>query len=450
MADASRPTNVPRGRFDFAHTPDTDQPFENALEKARSGDRLSVDDGIELLATGTDSPGIDPVRKEKVLAAADRRRREVVGEEVTFVANLNNNVTTACNTGCLFCNFKDRSEQFRTDSDADHGGFTKTPAESRRIVENALDRGIYEVTSVSGLHPAFALDTEHREMLTASDRGDLNYRPPAAYETNPGTYCEQIRAMSVGGVHVHSMTPEEAYHGRRGTDWSYEEVYRRLKRAGLDSVPGTAAEILADEVRDIICPAKIRTDEWVEAMEAAASVGLSTTSTIMYGHVENEAHRAKHLDVIRDLQDRTGAITEFVPLSFVHANTPLFERGMVDGGATTAEDELMIAVSRLYLDNIDHIQSSWVKYGDEQGLKMLSCGADDFMGTILSEEITKRAGGEFGEVRSIAEYVEMVSAIGRVPVERSTDYTERRRVDPDDPPFGPELGPGADGTPLVE
>ena len=450
MADASRPTNVPRGRFDFAHTPDTDQPFENALEKARSGDRLSVDDGIELLATGTDSPGIDPLRKEKVLAAADRRRREVVGEEVTFVANLNNNVTTACNTGCLFCNFKNRSEQFRTDSDADHGGFTKTPAESRRIVENALDRGIYEVTSVSGLHPAFALDTEHREMLTASDRGDLNYRPPAAYETNPGTYCEQIRAMGVGGVHVHSMTPEEAYHARRGTDWSYEEVYGRLKRAGLDSVPGTAAEILADEVRDVICPAKIRTDEWVEAMEAAASVGLSTTSTIMYGHVENEAHRAKHLDVIRDLQDRTGAITEFVPLSFVHANTPLFERGMVDGGATTAEDELMIAVSRLYLDNIDHIQSSWVKYGDEQGLKMLSCGADDFMGTILSEEITKRAGGGFGEVRSIAEYVEMVSAIGRVPVERSTDYTERRRVDPDDPPFGPELGPRADGTPLVE
>ena len=450
MADASRPTNVPRSRYEFAHTPDTDQPFENALEKARSGDRLSIDDGIELLTTGTDSFGIDPVRKEKVLAAADRRRQEVVGEEVTFVANLNNNVTTACNTGCLFCNFKDRSEQFRTDSDADHGGFTKTPAESRRIVESALDRGIYEVTSVSGLHPAFALDTEHRELLTASDRGDLNYRSPAAYETNPGTYCEQMRAMSVGDVHLHSMTPEEAYHARRGTDWSYEEVYGRLKRAGLDSVPGTAAEILADEVRDVICPAKIRTDEWVEAMEAAASVGLSTTSTIMYGHVENEAHRAKHLDVIRDLQDRTGGITEFVPLSFVHANTPLFERGMVDGGATTAEDELMIAVSRLYLDNIEHIQSSWVKYGDEQGLKMLSCGADDFMGTILSEEITKRAGGEFGEARSIAEYVEMVSAIGRVPVERSTDYTERRRVDPDDPPFGPALGPRADGSPMVE
>jgi FO synthase subunit 2 len=450
MADASRQTNVPRGQFEFTHTPETTQSFENALAKARAGDRLSVDDGIELLTTGTDSPGIDPVRKEQVLAAADRRRREMVGETVTFVANLNNNVTTACNTGCLFCNFKDRSEQFRVDSDATHGGFTKTPAESRRAVEGALDRGIYEVTSVSGLHPALALDGEHRELLETSDRNDLNYRSPAAYETDPGNYCEQIRAMSVDDVHVHSMTPEEAYHARRGTDWSYETVYSRLQRAGLDSVPGTAAEILVDEVREVICPAKIRSDEWVEAMEAAASVGLPMTSTIMYGHVDNEAHRVEHLDVIRDLQDRTGAITEFVPLSFVHANTPLFERGMVEAGATTAEDELMIAVSRLYLDNIEHIQSSWVKYGDQQGLKMLSCGADDFMGTILSEEITKRAGGEYGEARSVAEYVEMISAIGRIPVERSTDYEQFRRVDPDSPPFGPELGPRADGTPMVE
>ena len=450
MADASRQTNVPRGQFEFTHTPETDQSFENALAKARAGDRLAVDDGIELLTTGTDSPGIDPVRKEQVLAVADRRRREVVGEAVTFVANLNNNLTTACNTGCLFCNFKDRSEQFRVDSDATHGGFTKTPTESRRAVEGALDRGIYEVTSVSGLHPALALDAEHRELLETSTRSDLNYRPPAAYETDPGNYCEQIRAMSVDNVHVHSMTPEEAYHARRGTDWSYEAVYSRLQQAGLDSVPGTAAEILVDEVREVICPAKIRSNEWVEAMEAAASVGLPMTSTIMYGHVENEAHRVEHLDVIRDLQDRTGAITEFVPLSFVHANTPLFERGMVEAGATTAEDELMIAVSRLYLDNIEHIQSSWVKYGDQQGLKMLSCGADDFMGTILSEEITKRAGGEYGEARSVAEYVEMISAIGRTPVERSTDYEQFRRIDPDDPPFGPQLGPRADGTPMLE
>jgi len=451
MSDAAEPgTNVPRGEFGFDHRPETDQSFENALAKARDGDRLDVEDGIELLTTGTDRPGIDRERKELVLEAADRRRAEVVGDEVTFVANLNNNVTTACNTGCLFCNFKDRSEQFRKENDEPHDGFTKTPAQSRQIVESALDRGIYEVTSVSGLHPAFALDAEHREILESSTRGDLNYRPPAAYETDPATYCEQIRAMDVGGVHVHSMTPEEAYHGRRGTDWSYEEVFSRLQDAGLDSVPGTAAEILVDEVRDVICPGKIGTDEWLEAMEAAATVGLDTTATIMYGHVENETHRVEHLARVRELQDRAGAITEFVPLSFVHQNTPLHERGMVDAGATTDEDELMIAVSRLFLDNVEHIQSSWVKYGDEQGLKMLSCGADDFMGTILSEEITKRAGGEFGQYRSFSEYVEMIEAIGRVPVERSTDYRQRRRIDPDDTPHGPELGPRADGTPLVE
>ncbi|MEF8975869.1 MAG: 7,8-didemethyl-8-hydroxy-5-deazariboflavin synthase subunit CofH [Halapricum sp.] len=441
-------TNVPRGEFDFEHRPETDQHFENALAKARDGVRLAVADAVELLATGTDVDGIDHERKEQVLEAADHRRAEVVGEEVTVVANLNNNVTTACNTGCLFCNFKDRSEQFLESSDTDHGGFTKTPAESREIVDQAVDRGIYEVTSVSGLHPAFALDGEHRERLETSNRGDLNYRSPEAYETDPGTYVEQIEAMSIDGLHVHSMTPEEAAHARRGTDWSYEEVYRRLAEAGLDSVPGTAAEILADEVRGVICPGKIDTDGWLNAMNAAAAAGLDTTATIMYGHVENEAHRAIHLDRIRNLQDRTNAITEFVPLSFVHQDTPLYDYGMVDGGPSADEDELMIAVSRLFLDNVEHIQSSWVKYGDAQGLKMLNVGADDFMGTILSEEITKRAGGGFGEFRSFDQYVELIESIGRIPVERSTDYRQRRRID-GEPPHGPKLGPRADGTPLL-
>ncbi|NHN49506.1 7,8-didemethyl-8-hydroxy-5-deazariboflavin synthase subunit CofH [Halostella sp. JP-L12] len=440
----------PSGRTEYVHLPDTDQSFENALAKARDGERLSVADGVELLATGTESPGIDHERKEAVLQAADRRRAEEVGEEVTFVANLNNNVTTACNTGCQFCNFKNTASKFETAHDGDHPGFTKTPAESREVVKDAVEMGIYEVTSVSGLHPAFALDGEHQEILEASDRGDLNYKPPERYDTDPGTYCEQMDAMSVDGVHLHSMTPEEAYHARRGTDWSYEEVYGRLKDAGLDSVPGTAAEILVDEVRGVICPGKIGADEWLEAMEAAANVGLDTTATIMYGHVENEMHRVMHLKRVRDLQDRTDNVTEFVPLSFVHERTPLYEHGMVESGASTDEDELMIAVSRLFLDNIDHVQSSWVKYGDAQGLKMLNCGADDFMGTILSEEITKRAGGGYGEFRSFEEYVDMITAIGRTPVERSTDYRQRRVVDPDADRIGPRLGPRADGTPLVE
>ncbi|MFC4406691.1 7,8-didemethyl-8-hydroxy-5-deazariboflavin synthase subunit CofH [Haloarchaeobius iranensis] len=451
MADSSEHSaaDLPTDGFDYEHVPESDQSFGNALAKARNGERLTVADGIELITTGTDVDGIDQSRKELVLEAADRRRAAVVGDEVTFVANLNNNVTTACNTGCLFCNFKDTAHAFEDDSDVDHAGFTKTPAESREVVASMLDRGIYEVTSVSGLHPAFALNEAHHEILRDSDWKETNYKPPERYDTDPGTYVEQMEAMSVGDVHLHSMTPEEAYHARRGTDWSYEEVYDELQAAGLDSVPGTAAEILVDEVRDVICPGKIRTDEWLEAMEAAANVGLGLTATIMYGHVENAAHRVRHLDKVRDLQERVdGAITEFVPLSFIHQSTPLYEHGVVDGGASDDEDELMIAVSRLYLDNVDHVQSSWVKYGDERGLKMLNCGADDFMGTILSEEITKRAGGEYGEFRSFDQYVEMIRAIGRTPVERSTDYEQRRVVD-GDPPFGPELGPRADGTPLL-
>ncbi len=448
--EAPADTGVPRGRFGFDHQPVTDQSFENALAKARSRERLDVDDAVELLTTGTDDDGIDHARKELVLEAADRRRAEVVGDEVTFVANLNNNVTTACNTGCLFCNFKDTAANFETDSGVEHAGFTKTPAESRAAVRDALERGVYEVTSVSGLHPAFALDADHHEALAAHDdpASEVNYKPPERYDTDPGTYLEQMRAMSVDGAHLHSITPEEAYHAKRGTDRSYRETYRRLRDAGLDSVPGTAAEILVDEVRDVICPGKIGTGGWLDAMEAAAAAGLPTTATVMYGHVENEAHRARHLERVRDLQDRTGAITEFVPLTFIHRTTPLYERGVVDGGATTTEDELMIAVSRLFLDNVDHIQSSWVKYGDEQGLKMLSCGADDFMGTILSEEITRRAGGDHGQFRSFEEYARMIRAVGRTPVERSTDY-EQRRVLPDEGTHGPRLGPNADGTPLL-
>ncbi|WP_410766567.1 7,8-didemethyl-8-hydroxy-5-deazariboflavin synthase subunit CofH [Haloferax sp. DFSO60] len=440
-----------RDDFGFEHVPETDQSFENALEKARAGVRLTIDDGVELMTTGTGFEGIDPVRKELVLEAADRRRAEMVGDEVTFVANLNNNVTTACTTGCLFCNFKNTAHLFESDSDIEHSGFTKTPTESREIVEGAVEMGIYEVTSVSGLHPALVLDEEHREILTDYDNpaAEVNYKPPEVYDADPVSYTAQLEAMSVDDVHVHSMTPEEAHHAKRGTDWSYEDVYRRLADAGLDSAPGTAAEILVPEVRDVICPGKIGTDEWVAGMEGAMDAGLDVTATIMYGHVENEMHRVRHLKVIRDLQDRYGGIREFVPLSFVYQNTPLYDRGLVTGGASDDEDELMIAVARLFLDNVEHIQSSWVKFGNAKALKLLNCGADDLMGTILSEEITKRAGGEFGEFRSFDEYVEMITAIGRQPVERSTDYRTRRPLDIDDDSHGPMLGPRADGTPML-
>ncbi|MFB6086420.1 MAG: 7,8-didemethyl-8-hydroxy-5-deazariboflavin synthase subunit CofH [Halodesulfurarchaeum sp.] len=444
----TRETGVPRDRFAFETLPETDQSFENALVRARNRTRLSVADAIELLTTGSGRPGIDPDRLDRIVALADRRRHETVGEEVTFVANLNNNVTTACGTGCLFCNYRDGAAGFETDRDGSHRGFTRTPADSRRIVSAAVERGISEVTSVSGLHPALALDAEHREVLAGGPA--RRYRPPEDYRTDPGTYVDQLRAMSVAGVHVHSMTPEEADHARRGTDWDFESVYGRLREAGLDSVPGTAAEILAEEVREVICPGKIDSATWIEAMEAAAAVGLPTTATMLYGHVENEAHRARHLERIRTLQDRTGAITEFVPLAFAHRDTPLAARGLVEGGATRAEHRLVVAVSRLFLDNIPHIQASWVKYGDDLALELLEGGADDFMGTILAESITKRAGGTHGEFRSVGEYLAMIDGIGRVPVERSTDYERRYRHDPGADVRGPVLGPMADGTPLLE
>jgi len=369
---------------DVTYTPDagfasveTETCFENALDAARDGDRLGVDEATELLATGTDTDGVDEGRKEAVLRAADARRREVVGDDVTFVANINNNVTTACDVGCLFCNFKDAPREFK---DEDGDGFTKTVEESRRVAQDARDRGVYEVCSVSGLHPALVLDDQHRETV----EGTGAYTPPDEFLKDPGTYVDQIRAMDDTGLHVHAVTPEEAEHARRCTDLSYREVYERLADAGLDTVPGTAAEILVDEVRDVICPNKIDTDGWLEAMRGAAEAGLGTTATMMYGHVENEQHRALHLKRVRDLQDETGAIAEFVPLSFVHENTPLGDRGVT--GASRSEDELVVAVSRLFLDNIDNIQSSWVKYGDELGARMLDCGANDFMGTLLSEE----------------------------------------------------------------
>lgn len=433
-------------RYGFEHLPRTNTSFNKAFEKARSGERLELAEGVELMTTGTDTPGIDPERKQRVLELADQRRKEVVGDEITFVANMNINVTTACTVGCLFCNFKDSAHLFEAASNQQHNGFTRTVAETRVLAQEAVQRGVYEICSVSGLHPAFVLDETHRQLL---EKSPVNYQPPAVYSKDPGSYVDQLRAMKVDGVHLHSMTPEEAYHAKRGTDWTYEYVYGTLKDAGLDSVPGTAAEVLVDEVRDVICPGKINSAEWLKGMEGAAQAGLPMTATLMYGHVENEMHRVMHFETVRALQDRTQNITEFVPLKFVYPDTPLFRLGLVDGSSSGDEDELMIAVARLYLDNIPNIQVSWVKYGDEKSKQLLNGGGNDFMGTLLSEEITKRAGGGYGTFRSFQDYVELIVDLGRVPVERSTDYRQKRVVTVEPGQVaGPALGPQADGTPL--
>ncbi len=432
----------PKRDFSFEHLPHSNVPFEEAFKKARDGERLSVDDGVALMIVSD-----DPDRKAKVLELANQRRKVMVGEEVTFVACMNLNLTTACTVGCLFCSYKDSAHLFQVNSTEKHDGFTRTVEETTQLAQAGAERGIYEICSVSGLHPALVLNEKHRKIL---EKNPVNYKPAKEFHKDPGTYVDQIKALKVGGVHIHSMTPEEAYHGKRGTDWSYREVYETLKEAGLNSVPGTAAEILVDEVRDVICPGKINTAEWIQGMEGAAEADLPMTATIMYGHVDNARHRVMHMDVIRNLQDRSHNINEFVPLKFVHPNTPLFQLGMVDGSSTSSEDELMIAVSRLFLDNIKNIQVSWVKYGDTLGKHLLNCGGNDFMGTLLNEEITQRAGGGYGSFRSFENYYDMITSIGRIPVERSTDYKLKRVVKAQpNQPIGPTLGPYADGTPLL-
>jgi FO synthase subunit 2 len=429
--------------YNFDHLPFTDVSFDAAYQKARAGERLSLEDGVALM-TVQHHPG----QKALVLELADQRRKDVVGNDITFVANMNLNVTTACTVGCLFCNYKDSAHLFEVNSTKAHEGFTRAVEETRALAQVAVDSGVYEVCSVSGLHPALVLNDDHRRLL---EKNPVNYKPSSEFKKDPGSYVDQIKAMKVDGVHVHSMTPEEAYHGKRGTDWSYAYVYEKLAEAGLNSVPGTAAEVLVDEVRDVICPGKIDTAEWLQGMEGVAEAGLPMTSTLMYGHVENARHRVMHLDVVRDLQDRTGNITEFVPLKFVYPDTPLYQLGMVDGSSSPEEDELMIAVSRLYLDNIANIQVSWVKYGDEFSMQLLNCGGNDFMGTLLSEEITQRAGGGYGSFRSFEDYVKMITSLNRIPVERSTDYTKKCVVDFANGTIpGPMLGPKANGTPLIE
>lgn len=428
---------------EFDRVPITDQSFESALHRARDGDRLTIADAVELVTTGTEEPGIDHERKEAVVEIADRRRAERFGDTVTFAATLHNDVTDVCTPSCLLCSPPSWDARF---SD----GVRSSPATSGDVVTEAVDCGINGVTATLGVHPALALDDDHRAVLEAADDPTaVDYDTPDSPETSPGTYVEQVRAMDVDGVGLHAMSPVEAHHAQRGAPWGYEEVYRRLAEAGLDSVPGGTGVLLADEVRRLVRPDGLAVDEWLEAMEAAAAAGLDTTATITYGHVENAAHRVLHLRRIRDLQERTGAITAFVPLPLPHEGTPLHERGYVDEGATTAEDELLVAVSRLFLDNVEHVRSSWRNFGDARALKLLTCGADDLAGTRLRGRTLQGSLDDDRAFRSFREYVDMIVAVGRTPVERSLDHRRRRVVDPSDPPFGPQLGPRADGTPLI-
>lgn len=358
-----------------------DHTLRTLLEDTLGGHRLSDEEALRLFLTSDQSVW-------QIAAAADEQRERATGDIVTYVRNQNINVTNYCINSCGFCGFSKKQ--------GEEGGYLASKNEIRNKAALARQRGVTEICTVSGLHPDF----------------------------DAGSYTEIITTLREGapGVHIHASNPMEVAYAARNSGITTMEVLERMKAAGLGSLCGTAAEILVDEVRKVICPGKISTDEWVRIIREAHGLGIPTTATIMYGHCETAEDRVRHLSVLRAIQDETNGFTEFVPLSFVHMNTPLYRRGLARAGATGREDLLMTSVARLFLDNIDHIQVSWVKTGVKMAQIGLMAGADDLGGTMFEESISKGAGALNTDYLDPREMERMASDIGRKLRERDTLY----------------------------
>ncbi|AGB42227.1 radical SAM domain protein, CofH subfamily [Halobacteroides halobius DSM 5150] len=351
------------------------------LTKAREGSRLTVKEATELLTV----QGVDIY---PVLKAAEKHKQQVVNDKITYVINYNLNLTNVCVNDCKFCGFSRKIDH--------QSSYQLSEQELDQHLAKVAEHDITEICLVSGLHPDF----------------------------NITTYLEIIEKIKrrLPEIHLHGITPAELNHGLRNSELNFKEGYQCLKEAGLDSIPGTAAEILVPEVRNKICPDKISASKWTEAIKAAHKVGLKSTATILYGHLETMEQRVKHLKIIRDIQDQTGGFTEFIPLSFVYQKTPLGQTEKVTQAATGREDLLMIAVSRLFLDNIPNLQASWVKYGTKLAQLMLTAGANDLGGTLFNENISKAAGKETRGYLPPKRIVNLISDMGYIPQQRTTLY----------------------------
>ena len=328
-----------------------------------------------------------------VVQAADALRVEANGDTVSYVVNRNINYTNICYFKCQFCAFSKGklAENLRgRPYDLSH-------EEIQRRTREAWERGGTEVCMQGGIHP----------------------------EYTGQTYTDIVAAVkeAVPEMHVHAFSPLEVWQGAATSNQSLPDYLRSLKDAGLGTLPGTAAEILDDEVRAIICPDKIDTAQWLEVMEAAHSVGFRTTATIMYGHVDQPRHWARHLLRIRNLQKRTGGFTEFVPLPFVHMEAPMYLKGNARRGPTFREAILVHAVARLALHpHITNIQASWVKMGHEGVVAALNAGCNDLGGTLMNESITRAAGAEHGQETSPRRMRALIESANRSPRQRTTDY----------------------------
>lgn len=320
---------------------------------------------------------------------ADRVRKDTVGDDVGYVVNRNINFTNVCYTGCRFCAFAQR----KTDADA----FTLSLAQVGDRVDEAWSIGATEICMQGGIHP------------------DL-----------PGTaYFDLAREVKKRqpGIHLHAFSPMEIVNGATRTGLSYQDFLTEAKAAGLDTIPGTAAEILDDDVRWILTKGKLPAAAWIEIVTTAHRLGIRSSSTMMYGHVDNPAHWVGHLRTLSRIQDDTGGFTEFVLLPFIHTNSPVYLAGVARPGPTLQENRAVHAVARLMLHGrIDHIQTSWVKLGVEGTQLMLIGGADDLGGTLMEETISRMAGADNGSEKTVAELEAMTQAIGRTPAQRTTVY----------------------------
>ncbi len=366
------------------------------LDKSTGGGALTESEVVRLFqARGSEFAA--------VCAAADALRRHVNGDTITYVVNRNINYTNICYFRCQFCAFSKGklSENLRGKP------YDLAVDEVVRRASEAWDRGATEVCMQGGIHPEYTGAT-YRDM------------------------CIAVKAL-LPDMHVHAFSPLEVWQGAETLGISVREFLAQLKTVGLGTLPGTAAEILDDEVRTTLCPDKIKTDEWLHVMREAHALGIRTTSTIMYGHIERPHHSARHLLRIKALQAETGGFTEFVPLPFVHMEAPIYWKGKARNGPTFREAVLMHAVARLTLHpHITNIQTSWVKMGVEGVKVCLQAGANDLGGTLMNESITRAAGGAHGQELPPAEMEAVIRSIGRVPVQRTTIYgtvsAERQRA----------------------
>ncbi len=336
---------------------------------------------------------------DAVCALADAVRADVNGDDVTYVVNRNINFTNVCYTGCRFCAFAQR----RTDSDA----YSLSADEVAHRARVAWDLGATEVCMQGGIDPEL-----------------------------PGTaYFDLVRAVraAVPDMHVHAFSPMEVVNGATRSNMSIADWLTAAKEAGLGSIPGTAAEILDDDVRWVLTKGKLPTAAWIEVVTTAHRLGIPSSSTMMYGHVDSPEHWVAHLALLRTLQSQTGGFTEFVPLPFIHTNAPIYLAGLARAGASYEENRAVHAMARLMLHGyIDNIQTSWVKLGVDGTRAMLRGGANDLGGTLMEETISRMAGSEFGSYKTVADIEQITTPIGRPVVQRTTTYgrvgTERQNA----------------------